>query len=133
MKELVITLPGAAATDRATRLFFLAHECIHFICGARILDISYLEEGLCEAFASWYVHNQLGDSFRRDYSGRNSVYEEAIGLFRELDDKCPGVIRTLRESRPWLSPITAAELAVVAPRCPEAVLHELARKFPEMN
>jgi hypothetical protein len=103
------------------------------ICGARIHDISYLEEGLCETFASWYVHDQMGDNFRRDYSGRNSVYEEAMGLFRELDDHCPGAIREVRENRPWLSPITAAELAVVAPRCPEAVLLGLARKFPEMS
>jgi hypothetical protein len=133
VRELVITLPGAAATDRATRLFFLAHECVHFVCGARIHDISFLEEGLCEAFASWYVHNQLGDSFKRDYSGKNSVYEEAVSLFRELDDHCPGAIREVREHRPWLSPITAAELAQAAPGCSEAVLLGLARKFPAMN
>jgi hypothetical protein len=133
LKELVITLPEAAAADEATRLFFLAHECVHFICGARIPDICYLEEGLCEDFAGEYTHEHAQGSFRRDYTGANSVYDDAVLLFRQFDQQYPAAVRSLRANRPYLSPLNVAELAAVAPACQEVLLRGLALKFPEMN
>jgi hypothetical protein len=124
--RLIIFLADACRTHEVTRACLLAHECVHAMSYVPSGEINWLEEGVCEDFASLYVRRHFP---QHKVPMAHPRYADAHVSVRRLIDRCPASIRALRAMEPSLSRVSVKLLTQVCPDCPTDFVETLLRKF----
>ncbi len=107
-----IRIPPGVSSDKPVLKRQLAHEVVHVLSGDAPNTV--LEEGLASYFAVHY-----GDEYAPHAEDPNEQkYYEAYTAVRELLERCPTIIKDLREPARSIDKISAGEIRELCPDYP---------------
>jgi hypothetical protein len=132
-KQVHIRLSSKHIDDYDFTLFNLAHETIHVLGPCLRNEVTFLEEGVTNAFAlgrKHYSNQGYANHIRSSHlSDPTDKYAQALAAVESLLRLRGDAIFQLRKTEKYLSRITPSQIVDAVPGCPNELSARLCVKF----